>query len=197
MIKLATVPVLFVLACLIAGIYGALHNQISYSVAPEYFTAFKFQQFRIDPSLPDRVGAAIVGWNAAWWMGLVIGFILIPLGLIIPGAGNYFRSMIRVFGVVAATTLIVGVVALAIAWLSIDAEHVGQITRYGNEIVDDVAFARAGTMHNFGYLGGLIGILTGCVAILRERRKAIARQSSAGRSKESIGTANERKAIAT
>ena len=45
--KLVTIPILFVLACLFAGIYGALHNQISYSVAPEYFTQFKFIQFQI------------------------------------------------------------------------------------------------------------------------------------------------------
>jgi hypothetical protein len=33
------------IACLIAGAYGALHNQISYSVASEYFQQFKFIQF--------------------------------------------------------------------------------------------------------------------------------------------------------
>jgi hypothetical protein len=45
--KRVTIPILFVLACLFAGIYGALHNQISYSVAPEYFTQFKFIKFQI------------------------------------------------------------------------------------------------------------------------------------------------------
>ncbi len=61
MIKVALIPVLFVIACLFAGSYGAVHNQISYTVAPEYFTQFKFHQFQIDEGAPERVGAAIVG----------------------------------------------------------------------------------------------------------------------------------------
>lgn len=171
MIKIALVPLLFLIACLFAGIYGAVHNQISYTVSPEYFTQFKFHQFRINESIPDRLGAAIVGWNAAWWMGIVIGTVLIPCGLLIRDNANYFWSMIRVFGVVAATTLIVGLVALAWAFVVVDFRIAGEISRYGNEMTDDVAFARAGTMHNFSYLGGLIGIVTGGIAIFWQRRR--------------------------
>ncbi len=169
MVKLALIPILFALACLFAGVYGAVHNQISYTVAPEYFTQFKFHQLRIAEGTPNRVGAAIVGWNAAWWMGIVIGVILIPLGLVIRGNANYFWGMIRVFGVVTATTLIFGLAALAMAFVLIDAGSVGEISRYGNEITNDVAFARAGTMHNFSYLGGLVGIVTGGVTIFWQR----------------------------
>lgn len=172
MIKLALVPVLLVIACLFAGIYGAIHNQISYTVAPEYFTQFKFLQFRIVENTPHRIGAAIVGWNAAWWMGIVIGGILIPFGLVIRGNANYFWGMIRVFGIVTLTTLVVGLVALAIAYVLVDASNVGRIPRYSNEISDEVAFARAGTMHNFSYLGGLVGIVNGGVAILWLRQRS-------------------------
>ncbi len=171
MVKLALVPLLFLIACLFAGIYGAVHNQISYTVSPEYFTQFKFHQFRISEVIPERVGAAIVGWNAAWWMGIVIGMILIPFGLLIRGNANYFWAMIKVFGVVAVTTLIVGLTALAIAFIVVDAEVAGEISRYGNEMIDDVAFARAGTMHNFSYLGGLVGIITGGMTVIRQRRR--------------------------
>jgi hypothetical protein len=171
MVKLAFVPVLFVIACLFAGIYGAVHNQVSYTVAPEYFTQFKFHQFHIAEGTPGRIGAAIVGWNAAWWMGIVIGIILIPIGLVVRGNTNYFWGMIRVFGVVATTTLIAGLVALAIAFIVVDPDAVGEITRYNNEMTDDAAFARAGTMHNFSYLGGLVGIITGGVTIFLQRRR--------------------------
>ncbi len=179
MVKLALIPVLFAIACLFAGIYGAVHNQISYTVAPEYFTQFKFHQFRIAESTPDRVGAAMVGWNAAWRMGIVIGLILIPIGLSIHGNATYFWGMLRVFAVVAATTLIVGLAALLIAFLVLDADTVGEISRYDNEMKEDVAFARAGTMHNFSYIGGLVGILTGAVAVFRERRRLAAATSPA------------------
>jgi hypothetical protein len=79
--------------------------------------------------------------------------------------------MIRVFGVVAVTTLIVGLTALGIAFVVVDTEVAGEISRYGNEMNDDVAFARAGTMHNFSYLGGLVGIITGGMALFWQRRR--------------------------
>ena len=165
MIKVALILLLFAIACLFAGVYGMLHNQISYTVSPEYFTQFKFHQFGILGSIPDRIGAAIVGWQAAWWMGIVIGIFLIPIGLVIRGNAAYFWGMIRVFGVVMITTLIFGLAALIYAYAVVDSNTVGEITRYGNEIMDDAAFMRAGTMHNFSYLGGLFGIIAGVVAI--------------------------------
>jgi hypothetical protein len=97
--------------------------------------------------------------------------VLIPMGLVIRGNANYFWGMIRVFGVVAVTTLFVGLTALMVAFLVVDANSAGQISRYGNEIADDIAFARAGTMHNFSYFGGLIGIITGGITIFWMRRR--------------------------
>ena len=169
--KLLLVPVLFAIACLFSGTYGALHNQISYTVSPEYFTQFKFYQFQLTGSmLPDRLNAAIVGWNAAWWMGIVIGLILIPAGLVIRGHRVYFISMIKAFGAVTLTTLGSGLVALLIAHFVVTPDTTLAITQYGNSIVDDVAFARAGTMHNFSYLGGLLGVVTGGLTLYWQRR---------------------------
>lgn len=177
--KIAIIPLLFLIGCLFAGVYGALHNQISYAVSPEYFTQYKFHQFRISPDLPNRLGAAIVGWHASWWMGIVIGIVVIPFGLRIPGVGQYFLGTTRSFAVVALTALVVGLLALLIAFLVIDAGIAGQQTRYGNEVENDVAFLRAMTMHNCSYLGGLVGIITGCISIVARRRKILrdARQS--------------------
>ena len=173
MSRLVLIPILFLMACLFAGVYGAVHNQISYSVSPEYFTQFKFHQFRISDNYPARVGAAVVGWKAAWWMGIVIGVILIPLGvMVIRDTENCFRVMMRVFGIVAMTTLMVGFAALAFAFVTVDESAVRRIAPFGNQIQDDAAFVRAGTMHNFSYLGGLIGIVSGGFSLLRRRRSS-------------------------
>lgn len=169
--KFLLVPVLFALACLFAGLYGALHDQVSYTVSSEYFTRFKFHQFGMPDTISNRLGAALVGWQASWWMGVVIGVVLIPPGLVIRGARQYFVTMIRTFGIVALTTLAVGLIALLVAFMTVNEGNAGEFTTYGNKIVNDVAFARAGTMHNFSYLGGLIGIVTGAGAIYYERRR--------------------------
>ena len=59
-----------VLAVLAAGAFGMVHDQISYTVSPEYFTKFKFLQFRLlDPEVPERLRAAKVGFLASWHPG--------------------------------------------------------------------------------------------------------------------------------
>ena len=79
--------------------------------------------------------------------------------------------MVRVFSVVAITTLLVRLIGLLIAFATVDPDTVGERTQYGNEIVDDGAFVRAGTMHTISYLGGIAGIITGGIAVFWERQR--------------------------
>jgi hypothetical protein len=171
--KVLLIPLLLVTGCIIAGTYGVLHNQISYTVSPDYFHEFKYHQFGLNPEIPGRIGASIVGWNAAWWMGIVIGIFIVPIGLVIPGAKRYFFGVLRSYAIVAVTAPIVGLTALAVAFQTISPASIGEIVRYGNVISNPVEFARAETMHNFSYLGGLVGIISGIVWIVRERRAAL------------------------
>lgn len=168
MAKFVLLPVLLAAGCLIAGLYGALHNQISYTVAPEYFHAFKFPQFGIPPGLHNRLGAAIVGWHASWWMGAIIGVPVLLAGLAMPDARSYFTRSLIAFAVVAATALAVGLGALADASATITASNLPDFW-YPEGVTDRAAFARAGTMHNFSYLGGYLGIITGPLYLVVER----------------------------
>ena len=43
--KLGIFIISIFIAVLLAGIYGMLHDQVTYSISPEYFTVFKFEQF--------------------------------------------------------------------------------------------------------------------------------------------------------
>ena len=55
------------LGAILAGCYGALHEQISFNISPEYFTKMKFDQFRYaDFGWPARVFASEVGFLASW-----------------------------------------------------------------------------------------------------------------------------------
>ncbi len=160
MTKAGLFPVLLVVGCLISGVYGTLHNQISYSVSAEYFHLFKFRQFKISEALQNRTGASVVGWCASWWMGMVIGVPILLVGLVMPNRRSYFAECLIAFGVVTVTALITGLAALAYATFSITAINLPEYS-YPDSVTDQVAFARAGTMHNFSYLGGFLGILLG------------------------------------
>jgi hypothetical protein len=177
LLKLSVLVGLILAAPVLAGAYGAIHNQVSYTVSPEYFTRFKFEQFHINPVLSDRLGAALVGWFASWWMGVPIGLVLAPVGLFFRDARRMLREVLRAYGLVVAVTLVVGLSALLVVSVAFeDRELVASYGRMVPESVEDrAAFLRAGIMHDFGYLGGAVGLLVGLgfsvVRVVRHRNR--------------------------
>ncbi len=99
--KFPTFFLLVALAALSAAIFGALHNQLSYSVGPDYFLSFKFPQFGIPEGTSPRFGAAQVGVLASWWMGVLVGLPAFLFGLFtVPNARSYLAAGIGAIGLV-------------------------------------------------------------------------------------------------
>lgn len=157
--RLLLIPVLVGLGCVLAALYGAIHNQISYTVSPEYFAAFKFPQFDIPPELHNRAGASIVGALASWWMGLIISIPVLLAGSNIPTTRAFVRYSLRAYVVVVVTAMVVGIGGLVVAWLTLTDASVASWWR-PEGVTDALAFERAGAMHNASYLGGVVGVLT-------------------------------------
>ena len=170
MSKLILAPIFLILACVLAGIYGGLHNQISYSVSPEYFHDFKFRQFRIETQFQNRIGATIVGWRASWWMGLYLGVPLGFLALFIHDPAKSLSEFIKTALIVLAITFATGMVALFVSFFTVQGDLLPAWTDRFN-LIKPVRFARAGTMHNFSYLGGMIGFLVGLIYLARQVRR--------------------------
>lgn len=150
---------LLLLAMLVASVFGALHNQLSYSVGPSYFTALKFPQFGIDPETPARLGAAWVGVQASWWVGALVGMPAFLYGLLaVPTARSYLAAGIGAIGLVVVLSLLAACLGLV---GGIFAAETGLLDSYiaPPEGVDRAEFLRAGMMHDAGYLGGFLGAL--------------------------------------
>ena len=163
---------LFFIICFLAGLYGFLHDQISYTVSPEYFTKFKFNQFNIQDSLHNRIGAGIVGIQATWWMGLIIGIVIIPVGLIIPNWKNYFKVMLWTFIYVTLTALIIGIIALIYGLINYNINNLPYWSKYiPNDVENIVNYCIIGNMHNFSYIGGIGGIVVGIIYIIIKNLK--------------------------
>src|SRR5260221_12058644 len=80
--EIPTLVGITVFGAVLAGAYGAVHDQVSYSISPEYFTKMKFRQFAwADLGWPNRLFAAEVGFLASWWAGLIAGWLLARFGL--------------------------------------------------------------------------------------------------------------------
>lgn len=170
-IDLADLPAMFAMAfagAILAGIYGVLHDHITYSIGPEYYTNLKFKQFKFaDFGLGDRVFVCCIGFLATWWVGFIIGWFLsrrlIPNQLL----GPAFRSVFRGFAIVLTCGALAGMVGYLYglwrgpgadysAWLPI-------VTRF--QITDIWAFVRVAYIHNASYLGGLIGLIISLIVV--------------------------------
>jgi hypothetical protein len=170
--RLVIFLVTLVMLPLIAGVYGALHDQLSFTLAPEYFTRFKYDQFGFEPAWfgGHRATVAVIGFLATWWVGLLMALFIAPLGLMFKEPSRMRQEIIRATALTLGLAALCGLVGLAYGW-SLDSVPSGWYLPEG--VLDPHAFLAVGSLHNFGYAGGVLGL---CVAVtgmvLRRRRMA-------------------------
>jgi len=111
-----------------------------------------------------------VGIKATWWMGIVIGIVLIPIGLIIPGWKNYLQIMLRAFICVSASALIIGIIALVYGLIRYNINNFPPFD-IPEGVTNPVKFAVVGNMHNLSYIGGLAGMIVGILYIIIQNLK--------------------------
>jgi hypothetical protein len=148
-------------AVLLAGLFGMIHNQISYSVSAEYFTRFKFIQFKLlDSHMPERVRAAEVGFFASWWLGIPLGVLCGSAGFVQRSPALMARALIWSLPVLAAFTLMIALAGLAYGWHETETIDVTGYRAWfiPPDLKDLRRFLCAGYMHNSAYLGGLLSI---------------------------------------
>ena len=165
---------LFVVICtiVIASCYGILHDQVTYSISHEYYTKFKFIQFGLtEEGIPvdtPRTAAIIVGIMATWWMGMFIGILFAGILLFFKTKTNiygiYFRAVVLTFGI----TVLSGIAGYIYA--KTELVHTGVAWYLPAELVDRDSFICVGSIHNFSYIGGVLGCMAGTLYILIRKR---------------------------
>jgi hypothetical protein len=153
---------------LIAGMYGVIHDQITYSISSEYFTNLKFQQFAYaDFGLGNRVYAATIGFLATWWVGFLAAWFLARRFIPHQPRRVAYRQICYGFLCLVIAALLSGALAYVYGlWRGPDADYSAwrwAFTRF--KIVDSWAFVRVAYIHNAGYFGGLIGLVGALFAI--------------------------------
>ena len=168
--KIRILILTIILTPIFAGIYGILHNQLSYTISPEYFTKFKFEQFGfVEYGFENkRATVSIIGFWATWWTGLIIGATCGIVGLIQPTSKIMRKS---VFGAIIRTVgIAIGFGLLGILVGKFIVSGINTEWNIPKNLADRNAFLRVGTMHNFSYIGGLIGLIFGTIYQVRLKK---------------------------
>lgn len=158
------------IGALIAGVYGALHDQVTYTISEEYFTKAKFAQFAwADPGIGPRGFAGIVGILASWWVGAIAGWLLgrlalprmeRPAAMIVVAKG-----FAGVFGGAFAGGGIGGLIGWQISQ-SASLEN-WRWLQHDLDVERLESFVTVVCIHNGGYAGAALGFVVATAWILR------------------------------
>jgi hypothetical protein len=168
------------LGAVVAGCYGALHDQVSYAISPEYFTKLKFRQFSYaDFGWTPRLFAAEVGFLATWWVGLFAGWFVARAGLVELPAAERRSCTVRSFAIVLSVAAVAGLVGAVLGVVVTRNGDLGGWSYWKQEygIEDLQAFMIVAYLHAAGYLGALAGLILAIVYV--RRCLARSRRSSA------------------
>ena len=157
-------------AIVIASIYGVAHDQVTYTISPEYYTKFKFIQFNLADTVAaqhmtqPRSAVVMTGVMATWWMGLGIGLVLGLFALAFRNGDMMFRSALTALWIVLGIAVLMAMVGYFYGHYVLAKKGVDWWLP--PTLVDKTAFITVGSIHNFSYAGGGIGMLAGIVYLL-------------------------------
>lgn len=163
-----------IVGALIAGGYGVLHDQVTYSISAEYFTRLKFYQFQwADPECGSpRIFVGIIGFLATWTVGLVAGWLLARFSVLEKGRMMPFSQIVKYFPVLILTTFLFGVAGWGWGqWRKSTGYDYGWIDMMDDlQVQDYESFMTVAYIHNFGYAGALAGLVFAFLLLWRRKK---------------------------
>jgi hypothetical protein len=183
--KLATFLLIVLVAIVIACLYGVGHDQVTYTISPEYYTKFKFIQFDLADSIAaqhmtqPRSAVVFVGVKATWWLGLYLGVIIAGFSLFFRNRDTMFASAMQSLGIILLVAIISGVIGGFYGRDVLAKRGAGSGAWVPGNVVHRVDFITVGAIHNFSYLGAAVGLAAAIVflVIKNSRRRKRAREA--------------------
>jgi hypothetical protein len=154
----------------LAGLYGIVHDQLTYSISPEYFTRLKFPQFHhADFGLPARVLVAEIGFLATWWVGFIAGWFMARITVPTFSRAAAIRHTACGFLIVLACAFGAEIVCYVLGLFHGSDYSTWQSMASTLGIVDLPSFVRVAYIHNAGYLGCLIGLILAIIYVRKQK----------------------------
>jgi hypothetical protein len=171
---------LLIVAPMMAGLYGFIHDQITYSISEEFFTKFRFNDYDFPHAWHPRARAGMIGILNAWKTGIPFGIILTAVGRI---HMNTRKLLLYTFYTYLLTFLMSFAFSVTAAYIPITSDMIALKLSLPANILDPIAFQRVVQINNFGYVGGIIGMLLGVglhiLLYKRDKNKALGTSTNA------------------
>jgi len=156
---------------LVGGIYGILHDQVTYSISPEYFTKLKFNQFHYaNFGFPTRILVSEIGFLATWWVGFLSAWFMARIAVPVWPLQIAFQRCLRGFLIIFVS----GFTAAAIGYFLglLHSPDYSYWVDFCNSLgVSDIPnFVRVAYIHNASYIGGLLGLIFAILYLLRLKK---------------------------
>lgn len=154
-----------------AGGFGIIHDQVTYTISPEYFTRMKFDQFRsADFGFPPRVFVAEIGFLATWWVGLISGWFLARLA--IPRCDAPTGKVLAAMLVIMTAAVSCGIIGGLSGPFFLERRTGWRESMDSMGVTDHPAFLRVAGIHLGSYAGALFGWIFTMWRIARIKRFA-------------------------
>ena len=163
------------LGAIIAGLYGIVHDQITFSISQEYFTRLKFAQFRwANIGLPTRIFVAEIGFLATWWVGLIAGWVLARISVQAVEPRVMMRLSVRGFALVIGCAFAAAVIAFIYGQTQDVGVGASGLADFASAlgVADVPSFVCVAYIHNAGYIGGLLGIVLAAMLLWQKCRSS-------------------------
>lgn len=170
-------------ACL-AGAFGVAHDQWTYAISPEYYTAAKFPQFAwADWGLHPRGFVAVVGFLGSFWVGALGAYAIgrVTLAARAPSTARpqeMLWMLRRILAILALCSLVSAATYLRYAGLrdhpleGADAALLASWSSWRTQGVRELgAFVLVAKLHQNAYAAALAGVIAaGLQTHLRQRQ---------------------------
>ncbi|MCY0966545.1 hypothetical protein OUO13_15265 [Oceanospirillaceae bacterium G-43] len=153
---------------LLAAVYGVIHDQITYSLSPEYYQRFKFIQFGIGHwLLPERWLVAVTGVMATVWVGALAGLWLGILGYWRP---QLFKQRGRMVLTLLGSAISGGLSGYLAGELWLTEYGINSLQHWiWPGVQAPAAFVLVGFVHAGSYAGAVVGVLLATILVVRQQ----------------------------
>lgn len=164
-----------------ASVYGYAHDQLTFSIGPEYFTNMKFEQFHYVVTFGSKIGASqemiagMIGVLATWWVGFVLAWFFARRHFPHQTRSSAIRKILYSFAIVLVCGVVAGLCGYSYGvFRGPDADYSAWGFLFRRHFITDFyAFVRVAYIHNASYAGGGIGFVLALIFVRPAKARTI------------------------